>query len=333
MNIYQIIKEHIDSKKVGVLATVISRTGSAPRDVGARMFVAGDGSSYGTVGGGVLELQVQAEAMRVQGKNVSSIFHVRMDAKTVEAEGMICGGNVDVLIEPVTGSQGEVYGRLAEMNKKGRKGVVVTGLGREVFTKTLIEDNLFIAGDPIDEVLAEKYLRLLDDERIVVSDEGKFIVEPVVPRIQLYIFGAGHVSQYIARMAKMVNFYVVVIDDREEFANPDRFPDADEILVSNFTGAFSSISFTGSEFIVIVTRGHSHDADVLRAALSEKTRYVGMIGSKRKVKIIFDAMREYGFGDDAISRVHAPIGLPINAETPQEIAVSIVSQLIQIRRG
>ncbi len=219
------------------------------------------------------------------------------------------------------------------MEDTGRKGVVVTGLGRDVFMKTLIEDTLDITGDPIDEAGAEQYLRFIAGKSPVVTTDGALIVEPVVPRVPLYIFGAGHVSQYIVKMAKMVDFYIVVIDDREDFANYERFPDADEIVVRDFAGAFSSLPFTGSEFVVIVTRGHSHDADVLRATLAEKTRYVGMIGSRRKVKMVFDAMRQHGFDEGAISRVYAPIGLSIHAETPQEIAVSIVGQLIQIRRG
>ncbi len=331
MNIFQIIREHLEAGSRGVLATVISRSGSAPRDVGAKMFIDETGRSFGTVGGGLLERYVQEEAAGKMSEDRASIFHMRMDSRTVAEQGMLCGGNVDVLLEPVGKAHRPLYARLAELERKGGMAVVVTALATGVFTKTLIEEGLVITGDPIDEGSAADHLGLFGERRPVIVGEGRFIVEPLFDRTRLYVFGAGHVSQYIARMANMVDFNVVVIDDRKEYANAERFPEAGEIVVGDFVEAFDSLSFTGREFIVIVTRGHSHDADVLRAALSRNARYVGMIGSRRKVRIIFDLMRESGYSDEVISRVYAPIGLSIRAETPQEIAVSIVGQLIQIR--
>jgi len=331
MNIFQIIREHLEAGSRGVLATVISRSGSAPRDVGAKMYIDETGRSFGTVGGGLLERHVQEEAAGKMSEDRASIFHMRMDSRTVAEQGMLCGGNVDVLLEPVGQAHRPLYARLAELERKGGMAVVVTALATGVFTKTLIEEGLVITGDPIDEGSAADHLGLFGERRPVIVGEGRFIVEPLFDRTRLYVFGAGHVSQYIARMANMVDFNVVVIDDRTEYANAERFPEAAEIVVGDFVEAFDSLSFTGREFIVIVTRGHSHDADVLRAALSRNARYVGMIGSRRKVQIIFDLMRESGYSDEVVSRVYAPIGLSIRAETPQEIAVSIVGQLIQIR--
>lgn len=333
MNIYKIIKEHLEAGGQGVLATVINRTGSAPREAGAKMFVLPDGSSYGTVGGGTLEYEVLREAVAENERQKAVIVHVSMDARTVADEGMICGGNVDVLLEPVTDKYGELYGRLAVMEDTGGRGVVVTGLEGLTFKKTLIEGTFDVTGDLVDEALAHQCLQFISGGIPVVSPDRAFIVEPVVPRAPLYVFGAGHISQYIAKMAKTVDFYVVVADDRKEFANYERFPNADEVIAGDFTGILSSLTFTGNEYVVIVTRGHSNDADVLKEVLSKETKYIGMIGSKRKVKMIFDLMKHNGFDEDAISRVHAPIGLSINAETPQEIAVSIVAQLIQARRG
>lgn len=330
MNIYDTIRECLNAGRRGVLATVISRTGSAPRDIGARMFVDENGQSEGTVGGGLLELEVQKGAIQRKNEGRAAVMHFQMNAKTVAEQGMLCGGNVDILLEPVIAKHGELYQRLADMERKGKKGIVVTSL-TEGFTKTLIDESLGITGDPMAESDAMHCLSLVTRGRPVISDDGAFLVEPVFNRTRLYIFGAGHVSQFIAKIAGMVDFSVVVIDDRQEFANSTRFPEADEIIVDSFVSAFSSLSFSGSEFVVIVTRGHSHDAEALREALSKDARYIGMIGSKRKVKIIFDIMRESGFSDEAIAKVHAPIGLAIHAETPQEIAVSIVGQLIQIR--
>lgn len=333
MNIFQIINDNLEAGGRGVLATVISRSGSAPRDVGAKMYVDETGRSFGTVGGGLLERYVQEEAAGKKNDDGASIFHMRMDSRTVAEQGMLCGGSVDVLLEPVRHAHRPLYARLAELEQRGGKAVVVTSLTTEVFTKTLVEEGLMITGDPIDEDSAAAYLGLLGEMRPVIVGEDRLVVEPLFDRTRLYVFGAGHVSQYIARIANMVDFNVVVIDDREEYANIERFPEAGEIVVRDFVEAFDSLNFTGHEFVVIVTRGHSHDADVLRAALSRNTRYVGMIGSRRKVQMIFDLMRQSGYSDEVISRVYAPIGLSIHAETPQEIAVSIVSQLIQVRAG
>ncbi len=331
MNIFQIIRDNLEAGGRGVLATVIRRSGSAPRDVGAKMYIDETGRSFGTVGGGLLERYVQEEAAGKKNDDRASIFHMKMDSRTVAEQGMLCGGNVDVLLEPVRQAHQPLYARLAELGEKGGRAVVVTALATEAFAKTLVEEGLMITGDPVDENSAAGYLDLFGERRPVVVGEGRFVVEPLFDRTRLYVFGAGHVSQYIARIADMVDFNVVVIDDREEYANTERFPEAGEIMVQNFVEAFDSLSFTGQEFIVIVTRGHSHDAEVLRAALSRNTRYVGMIGSRRKVQMIFDLMRQSGYSDEVISRVHAPIGLSIHAETPQEIAVSIVGELIQVR--
>ncbi len=145
------------------------------------------------------------------------------------------------------------------------------------------------------------------------------------------MFGAGHVAQYITPLADTVGFQVTVIDDREEFATKERFPNAHDVLVEDFKGVFDQLSFTGEEYVVIVTRGHN-DQTVLEESLKRDAKYLGMIGSKTKVKMILDYMKESGYDVEKIDAVHSPIGLFINAETPQEIAVSIVGELIEVRR-
>jgi len=131
----------------------------------------------------------------------------------------------------------------------------------------------------------------------------------------------------------MVGFYVVIIDDRAEFASRERFPDADEVLVESFYDVFNRLNFTGSEYVVIVTRGHQFDRDVLIESLKKDAKYIGMIGSRRKVKMVLEHMKEIGLDPEAVDNVYSPIGLSINAETPQEIAVSIVGELVKVRRS
>ena len=157
------------------------------------------------------------------------------------------------------------------------------------------------------------------------------LVEPVFSEPVVYIFGAGHVSRQLAPLVRRVAFKVVVIDDRDVFANRERFPEADEVIVSEFEHCFDRLKIDDSSFIVIVTRGHLYDGYVLEQAVKTRARYVGMIGSKKKIRILFQHLMEKGVHRDTLDRVCAPIGLDINSETPEEIAVSIVAQLIKVR--
>jgi xanthine dehydrogenase accessory factor len=329
MDLYEIIAQYLSDAKSGVLATVVFRAGSAPRDAGAKMFIGEDGKTYGTIGGGRLESDTCVEAGLIMGKGETKILHIRMDGREVAEEGMLCGGDVDILLEPVSVKYIEVYKGIGNLEKKGRKGLIVTQFGQNTFLKSLVDYDLEIIGDDIlnkDTASLKNYF--LETKPIVSNG---MVIEPLHVSSMLYIFGAGHVSQHIAKLAKLVDFNVTVVDDREEFANRERFPEADEIIVEDFHRIFNRVALKHNDFVVIVTRGHAYDADVLKETLKRQFRYAGMIGSRRKVKIVFDYLRECGFDNKTIEQVHAPIGLPIHAETPQEIAVSIVAELIQTR--
>jgi xanthine dehydrogenase accessory factor len=329
MGIYETIEDYLTKKKAGIIATVITRAGSAPRDVGAKMFVGEDGKLYGTIGGGRLEHSAYQEAMSMMEKDAPKLLHIRMNAKEVASNGMICGGDVEVLLEPVLEKYKSLYERLEYLEKRGKRGVLITKLNQNISAKILVEDDLTVYGDNISERDRNAFLQHLYETKPYVNDG--LVIEPLQTLTALYIFGAGHVSQYIAKIARMVDFSITIIDDREEFANKERFPDADEILVEDFQKVFDRLRFTGKEFVTIVTRGHQFDAAVLGETMKRHTGYIGMIGSKRKVSIVFDHMKKSGFDDEAIKRVHAPIGLAIHAETPQEIAVSIIAELIKVR--
>jgi xanthine/CO dehydrogenase XdhC/CoxF family maturation factor len=157
------------------------------------------------------------------------------------------------------------------------------------------------------------------------------LLEPIFSEPTVFIFGAGHVSQQLAPLAKKVSFKVVVIDDREMFANRGRFPDADEVIVSEFEKCFDQLNIDGSSYIVIVTRGHLYDGFVLEQAIKTNARYIGMIGSKKKIQTLYQDLMKKGIPKETLDRVYAPIGIDINSETPEEIAVSIVGELIKVR--
>jgi xanthine dehydrogenase accessory factor len=169
---------------------------------------------------------------------------------------------------------------------------------------------------------------------LICGGQMEVFIEPIEPSPTVYVFGAGHVGQFVARVAHDAGFRVHVVDDREKFANRERFPDAAEIVVDDIPTWLANTTIPASAYAVVVTRGHRHDLDTLRALAPRSLRYLGLIGSRAKVKRIYDVLVEDGsVGIEQLKNVHAPIGLDIGAVTPQEIAVAIVAELIAVRRG
>ena len=168
---------------------------------------------------------------------------------------------------------------------------------------------------------------------LVCGGQMEVFIEPVEASPDVYVFGAGHVGQFVARMAHEVGFRVHVIDDREKFANRERFGDEIDVVVEHIPTWLEQHQLPPTAYSVIVTRGHTHDLDALRALVRNPMRYVGLIGSKAKVRRIYDALIEEGASPESLKPVHAPIGLDIGAITPQEIAVSIVAELIAVKHG
>ncbi|MCX5814794.1 MAG: XdhC family protein [Proteobacteria bacterium] len=331
MNIYEVITEHLEQGKGGILATVIKRTGSAPRDVGAKMFIGEDGKTFGTVGGGRLESDTYREAIKIMNKGLTKVFSMIMNAQRVEEKDMLCGGNVDVLLEPVTARHLAVYQQIENCLENRKRGVVVTRFSGNTFAKALIDENLNVTGDVLGSETINQCKGLFHEKQAMLTDG--VLADPIQLSFPLYIFGAGHVAQFLSKIAKIADFHITVIDDREEFANSERFPDADTIIVGDFHDAFKCLDFTGNEYVVILTRSHEYDAEVLGECLKETAKYIGMIGSRRKVKIILDHMREKGFSSEVLERIHSPIGISINAETPEEIAISIAAELVSVRNA
>jgi xanthine dehydrogenase accessory factor len=174
---------------------------------------------------------------------------------------------------------------------------------------------------------------LAEESGLICGGQMEVYIEPLEPAAHLYVVGAGHVSGYLSRFASQTGFHVHVLDDRERFANRDRFPDAGEILVDTIPDALARIDWPSNSFLVVVTRGHRYDLDALRAVAGRPFRYVGMIGSRAKVKRIFDELAATGCPADWLKQVHAPIGLDIGAVTPAEIAVSILAELVAVRNN
>jgi xanthine dehydrogenase accessory factor len=331
MDLYGIIEDHLERGEKGALATIIRKLGAAPRGTGAKMFVTEKGASFGTIGGGKVELEMVQEAATVVRTGRPKIIEYRMDSLTVEAAGMICGGNVDVLVEPVTEEQKEFYTAVAELERQAKPGLIVTNVSETRFEKTVLAEGRKIAGDAADDEISERFSEYLNRKQ--PSFRGEKIIEPILFSPTVYIFGAGHISLFLSKIAAMVDFSVTVVDDRPEFANVERFPEADRVVVEPFNEVFDRLDFQGKDYVVIVTRGHAWDAAVLEEAMKRPARYVGMIGSRRKTGIIMEHLKAKGIDPQRLATVHSPIGVDISAETPEEIAVAIVAEMISVRRG
>ena len=170
---------------------------------------------------------------------------------------------------------------------------------------------------------------------VLCGGEAEVYVEPILPVSSIFIFGGGHIALPLAQFAKALEFTVVVIDDREEFATRDRFPTADEVKAGDFSAIIRSIEFHSDDCVVIITHGHQHDEVVLKECLSKKNRagYIGMIGSKAKVTTVFSNLKQQGVPEELLANVNAPIGLDIGAKTPAEIALSIMAEIVAQRYG
>jgi xanthine dehydrogenase accessory factor len=329
MDIYKVIGEYLTKGMCGTIATIVEKIGATPQGIGAKMFIGEDGRIFGTIGGGCMEAEVWQESRKMLVSKEGRLFHYSLDGKQVEDEGMICGGSIDVFLEVVLERYSETYKSIAYFQKRGIRALIITRFGKNGFSKSLFTLNGEVIGDTLENNMAETFQNLFYEKKPTILND--MIVEPIEITSNLYIYGAGHLSQFISKLAKMMDFNVIVIDDRKEFANRERFPEADEIIVNDFNNITQDDGNDGERYVVIVTRGHKHDAVVLKEVLKRNNRYVGMIGSKRKTKIIFDHLNTCGIEEKLLQTVHAPIGIDINSETPQEIALSIIAELVKAR--
>ena len=253
-DLYQEIVELRKKGSQGALATIVRHLGSTPRKDNAKMLIRDDGSSLGSVGGGCVEAEVWSKAQEVIRSGRAILVNYTMTEKDAENDGLICGGTVEIFIEP-------------------------------------------ILSDP-----------------------------------QLIIMGAGHLGQAIARLAGPLGFKVMVLDDRDSFASRERFPNADKLIVDSFDHGLDQLAIQQSSFILVVTRGHRHDQLATERATQTDACYIGLVGSRRKIKIIVEKLLEKGVPPATLRRLYAPIGLDIGSETPEEIAISVMAELIAVRK-
>ncbi len=341
MGIFQSLAGLLAAGESLVLATIVNRSGSAPRAVGSRMVVRQDGTIVGTIGGGILEARVQDLAKEVFGHSQAVLKQYVLTAQDASQMGMVCGGVVQTLVQFLDASQPDnldLYQDIVASLEARQRAWLITALPSifdvpQSAAQHLLKSERTIVGSLDQQAVQALIAQASAGQPELISYQGKeYLVEALCHEGTVYIFGAGHVSQQLAPLATLVGFSTVVLDDRQEFANRERFPNAAEVIVlDSFPRALEGLEINADSYLVLVTRGHAHDQTVLREALLTKAGYIGMIGSRRKRDAIYAALDKEGFSRQDFDRVFSPIGLAIGAETPEEIAVSIVAELIQVR--
>jgi xanthine dehydrogenase accessory factor len=312
------------------LVTVIATTGSTPGKVGYKMLVLGAGGSAGTVGGGLLEAKMIDEAGRMLDRPTVQLFRFKV-GETPDDEKGICGGSVEFLLESFDRRSLPLFQELSAPGGGVLLSILSEGRPPQKMRLQNEEQAALRFGPEVAEVVRDVDVTGGAGVRVSAGGMDVFTESLAVPPT-VVLFGAGHVSAHVARLARSVHFGVVVCDDRPEYANHERFPDADEIVVEDFGRAFDKLRIDDHSYLVIVTRGHQHDGIVLEQAVRTGARYIGMIGSKRKTLTLLQKLRDQGVPQDRLDRVYAPIGASIGAVTAEEIALSIVCELVKIRR-
>ena len=321
-----------------VAATIVTNEGSTPRTAGSKMLIFEDGTIAGTVGGGLSEGLVMAAGPGIFASGQAKLMDFDMTGQAEKGADLICGGKMRVFLERLDPDAGTkaLYAALADLLSRGGRGYVITALDAVAAPDRclLLPNDAVIGPNPGQDVLAKVKSsgRGITAPIVIDCAARRFYLEPALSPDPLILCGGGHVSKPTGQLAATVGFRVTVLDDRPEFANPERFPFAAATAVVDTTkGWLTGRDIGENAFIVIVTRGHAHDKEALAEALRTPACYIGMIGSLPKRDSLYARLLAEGFTKEDLARVHSPIGMEILAETPEEIAVSIVGELIECR--
>ena len=310
-----------------VLISVYAREGSAPRGVGASMLLPRGGAQMGTIGGGSVEFEAAAFAGEMlESGEASAMREYRLYQNEAADLGMVCGGTVRVLFEHLTPTPQrlKLYRGLAAARDASRRAALV-----RVIADGRIVSEGYYDGETLHGVQCE--LENGAGGNAYVSADGSVLVEPVTAGRRVWVYGGGHVSQKLVPLLRFVSFSCVVCEDRAAFAEPSIFPDAEAVRLGDFSDIRTFEPVQADDFAVVMTRGHQADYAILRQLLKTDAVYIGCIGSRAKIAITRQRLLDDGFSETDFARIHTPIGLPIRAETPEEIAVSVAAELILCR--
>jgi len=351
--VFSRLLELLREKKDAALVTILETSGSTPQIAGAKAVISPDGLEAGTVGGGSFEAAMIARARSQLISREAELIFWNFAADEGE-EGSICGGQALVLIDGYPGKNQTILEKLVSCLERRGRGLLITAVRKKAGERLRLDRFFQEEGQPYDELARLKnqfpgLLFSLQPEEItglwqkerpklikgMAPDEAEIFLflEPVLPPPRLLIFGAGHVGQAVAQLGLFLDFEVYLFDDRADLKLSFPIENKINFMVGDMAQKLEEFPADDSCYAVIVTRGHRHDADVLRVALKKKLGYIGMIGSRRKVALMKEDFLRHGWAtEDDWSGIHSPIGLDIGAQTVEEIALSILAEIVSIRR-
>ncbi|MDO4543862.1 MAG: XdhC family protein [Clostridia bacterium] len=296
------IQSHLNAGERVALCSVLASHGSTPRGQGARMAVFLDGTAMGTVGGGAIEHRATLLSHELIKSGNSLVKGFSLNKADIADLGMVCGGDVLISIQ-VFDSPAQVEAVLSALDSNSDSYLVTEVADERVISYT-------VTTEPPAPV------------------NGRLYVEKLTSAGKVFLYGGGHVSRALVSVLASVDFRVIVIEDREEFTKPELFPSADGVKKADFSALPEELLPQKSDYAVIMTRGHQSDFEILSQVLKTPATYIGCIGSRHKVAHTRQKLLELGFNEEDFARIHSPIGLPIKAETPAEIAISIAAEMI-----
>lgn len=332
---FEIVKAIADGRDPVALVTVVSVQGSAPRHAGSRMLVLGTAERHpyrGTVGGGKGEASAIAAALDSLRERKARLLSIEFQGTLVEGQDMICGGTSQLLVEPILDR--EPYRIAGERLARGERVLMAKTVAADGSVDVAVRDDRGAAlRGSVPVSLSGEAQRALDTATPAYRPEQNVFFDPLVPDEKLLILGGGYVGQALAWHAARLDFTVSVGDDRPEFSAAGRFPPATQTLSGTYTGIVEGFPFDSSTYVAMVTRGHLTDLECARAVLKKPYRYAGFIGSARKAMLLRGQLAADGLDPRKVDGLHAPIGLDVGAETPEELAISILAEIVAVRRN
>ena len=340
--------EELNDGNEFVVASVVKTSGSTPQKPGSKLLVKKDGKTIGTLGGGCVEGDIWFASKEILEKGGKSKYQdYVLNEELASNDGLVCGGTMYFLIDPYRKSNLEINEKILSEIEKGYQGefslivatIIDSSEKNEIGNKLVIKDDGEIFGNINQKEFIQEIsksaneLMTFGNNKVIEINESKIFVEGITTDPAILIAGGGHVGKAIAPLAKASGFNVWVVDDRKDFANKDRFPEAEKVVNSSFDKAFEELPIRKNTFIIIATRGHNYDDIVLEQAVKTDAKYVALLGSKRKAILIYESLLKKGISEERLKEVRSPAGLDIGARTPNEIAVSIVAEMISFRNN
>lgn len=326
--LFNTILEKMKQEESMILCSIIASSGSTPRGKGAKMLVFNDGSTYGTIGGGAVEYESTLLARDALLKGHSFQHSYNLSPNETADIGMVCGGAVTVYFQYISYDNSMIKNMaeyIMDVFNKNKDTWLITYINDTHAQIALYERNKGLVFGDLDKGIIKP---LLKNRGVLFEGPETIYVEPLTSAGLVYVFGGGHVSQELVPLLSNVGFKVCVFEDRKEFVTEELFPSAYQLILGDFQDIEDKIQINDSDYVVIMTRGHQSDYDVLKQVMTRSFKYVGVIGSASKKAHTFKRLEEAGIEKSRMNLIHTPIGLPIKGETPAEIAVSIAGEMI-----